>query len=794
MAVIGTFGSFTAARMGIYASQSALTVTGNNIANINTDGYTRQRLDLVALHSRGTARYANKMNLDMGYGVLTNGVSQLRDPYIDIRYRDEQAHMGASETWLDALQQMSLILDEVGDGDDFGIVERQFNEFLSELEQLNGDVGTPEYDTTARTSAQVLCNLLNSYAKALDRVEDNQIKRLKDDVTTVNSILTRIQELSVTIREGDIYGAKSLELRDERNVLIDELSKYMKIEVSYDLEKIDEFNSVERININVAGTGNPPIRLICGIYATQLAFSEKGDNGLDMAPMRNPNYNFDDPSLNKAGTKKYIAAVKNPDYDPTDPDSPKYVKAMLNPDYDATDPNSPRYIPYVEKNPDGTTNEYAYTDNPKIELTEEEEKKYDPNTDNPIAFAANNTKTGDENMGDNRAWLHLEPLVSAKGRVFRDAYGVDSARVELGDNTLQGGLQARREFIVGKGEFSSQMEINYDRDATTTRGVPYYRYSLDALAQKFARLFNEANQVNFEDVGKVFKTANDNNLPWSVDQKDWAPGTTTNTASQPYFVNNEGERIVLPNITWPRGNGTACEPHIIGEGDFKKFVELTKGLSEQEIHEQYQEQYDALYKAIEVLRQEGVLQPEYEYYNGGVLFSSTGDGNDMTGITAKNITISKSWSTGEVRLLNSKEPDEVIWNDDGTVREIIKHSTSDDNIAHMISLMNEKRDYFPRETVEGAGQAKRYFSGTFQERFADMNVILSVDKQTTTTLYDCYAINSLSLDNERQSVSGVDLNDEAMNMMVFQKSYSAACQLMTTLDSMLDRLINGTIR
>ena len=45
----------------------------------------------------------------------------------------------------------------------------------------------------------------------------------------------------------------------------------------------------------------------------------------------------------------------------------------------------------------------------------------------------------------------------------------------------------------------------------------------------------------------------------------------------------------------------------------------------------------------------------------------------------------------------------------------------------------------------------------------------------------------------RQSVSGVDLNDEATNMMQFQKSYQAACKLLTTLDSMLDTLINRTI-
>ncbi len=42
------------------------------------------------------------------------------------------------------------------------------------------------------------------------------------------------------------------------------------------------------------------------------------------------------------------------------------------------------------------------------------------------------------------------------------------------------------------------------------------------------------------------------------------------------------------------------------------------------------------------------------------------------------------------------------------------------------------------------------------------------------------------------SVSSVDLNDEAMNLMQYSKSYNAACRLMTTLDTMLDKLINGT--
>ena len=129
MAVIGTFGSFTAARLGIYASQASLNVTGNNIANINTKGYTRQRLDLASLNSTGSARYANSFNLDIGYGVLAKSVSQLRDPYLDILYRDEQASVGATEAKLKGLKQLSHILDEVGKGEgEFGVLEDQFSE------------------------------------------------------------------------------------------------------------------------------------------------------------------------------------------------------------------------------------------------------------------------------------------------------------------------------------------------------------------------------------------------------------------------------------------------------------------------------------------------------------------------------------------------------------------------------------------------------------------------------------------------------------------------------------------
>ena len=74
-----------------------------------------------------------------------------------------------------------------------------------------------------------------------------------------------------------------------------------------------------------------------------------------------------------------------------------------------------------------------------------------------------------------------------------------------------------------------------------------------------------------------------------------------------------------------------------------------------------------------------------------------------------------------------------------------------------------------------------------------MSHILATDYETTSIELANHEIQSLKEENNRQSVSGVDLNDEATNMMQFQKSYQAACKLLTTLDSMLDTLINRTI-
>ena len=735
MAVIGTFGSFTAARLGIYASQASLNVTGNNIANINTKGYTRQRLDLVSLHSGGNARYANSYNLDIGYGVLADSTSQLRDPFMDIRYRNEQSSVGAYEARLDGLKQLSNILDEVGDGEgDFGIIEAQFNDLMDQLEILSRNANDDTSDTNVRSSAESLVQLFNDYANALVTAKDTITDKLKEDVGKVNDILTQIRDLNVEIRDAGIFGDKALELRDHRNLLIDELSGYMKIDVRYDMEKIDEFSSVERLNISIAGTGNPPIKLHHGIYGTQLTMPE-------MTPMRNPKY---DPSL--PTSNRYISRDSTPDSIKYT-DNPQAALRSADGKVITNDDAGEALIKQMTGFEKGISGANMYGKGPAGTAEKYLDKDGNPTDDvNQAEMVNNAVKKAD----DNRLWMGLEALTDRNGRVMKEEGNVESQPVDLSDTVLYGSLQSLRELITEEGEFSSEMDIAFDSKASIKRGIPYYQHALDALARKFAETLNEANEEKFAG----YETEIDAN------------------GVELYKTNTTGCDLVTGN-----GDAAPVLAKLTAAGYDKSYL-LRKDLSG------LPEDLRAEVKTV----QEKHLSPTgnghgIEKTAGGNLFSNTGDGDDGTGITAANISISKKWSTGEVRIRCFRE------NNDG-----LDHSTDNSNINHIISLMGQKLEYKPKDVVDDAASTTPYFNGTFQEMLNNTNHVLATDQRTTTTLYNSYTTRTLALDNDRQSVSGVDLNEEATSMMVYQKSYAAACQLMTTLDSMLDKLINGTIR
>ena len=324
MSTIGTFDGFTAARLGIYAAQQGLSVTGNNISNINTTGYTRQVLDQISLKTGAYDRYRSQFDNHIGTGTLVRSINQIRDPYLDVRFRNTSADVGYSDAMLSGLDQIATILDEVGRGIDGnlgdGMLYAQIKKMQEALRELQKNP-TSDNDTLVRQAADALVSLFNTYAGKQETLKENTEKKLNQEVTDVNKILRNIRELNEDIREAELHGDGALELRDERNRQIDELSSKLPISAVYTMEDIGGGQQIEKLSIYLNNANPDPSvhtdesMLVDGIYATQIDIPKN-------MPMTNPNWGKEpgddgyDPAYADVGKDyQYVIAktTENPD-------------------------------------------------------------------------------------------------------------------------------------------------------------------------------------------------------------------------------------------------------------------------------------------------------------------------------------------------------------------------------------------------------------------------------------------------------------------------------------------------
>lgn len=240
-----TFAGFQVARTGLSASQRLLDVTGQNITNINTDGYTRQRVDLYSIaYSSGMDKFA-MYGGNIGRGVGDLGPSQIRDPFLDIRYRNEAAKVGRESVLGSAVSDLEEIFGEISKKG----LDSQLSNMISQLQALSATPSDPVIEGVVKTAASMITQLFNHYSKQLQTVREQQTTYLQDSVDVTNRLMSEIAELNKQIRSQNIHGDKALELNDRRNSLIDELSTYMNIEVIRRAEPIGSDREVEIVSI-----------------------------------------------------------------------------------------------------------------------------------------------------------------------------------------------------------------------------------------------------------------------------------------------------------------------------------------------------------------------------------------------------------------------------------------------------------------------------------------------------------------------------------------------------------------
>lgn len=221
-----TFGSFEIARSGMMAYNAALQTTAHNVANIETKGYSKQVANMTSLVS-------NKSSfLVQGAGVWVTDISRKRDEYYDIKYQTTQSSYSQFDTEEVYLKEMESLLAGgiTSDSDTQALISSAFDKFNAVLSNL---VGKPNDGTVRRqcvTTAQTFTEFVNNVADKLQQLQEQANTQIKSCVEQINAYANKIASLTKQINTIETYGNVANDLRDQRTVLIDELSQYCKVE------------------------------------------------------------------------------------------------------------------------------------------------------------------------------------------------------------------------------------------------------------------------------------------------------------------------------------------------------------------------------------------------------------------------------------------------------------------------------------------------------------------------------------------------------------------------------------
>ncbi|KYG91185.1 flagellar hook-associated protein FlgK [Metasolibacillus sp. FSL H7-0170] len=223
-----TFMGLEINKSGLFLQQSALYTTGHNIANANTLGYSRQRVNMQALPGYPSPGLNSpKMPGHLGTGAEAHSVQRVRDEFIDRQYRQETNKLGYWEEQTKAIEQMEDILSEPSE---FGI-NKSFDNFWQAME----DVVANSKDTAARqvliAKARALAESFNYTDKQLKTVQSNLGAQIEADTNTVNSLLRQIAEINRQIMAVEPNGYVTNDLYDARDVLVDKLNEYLPVQV-----------------------------------------------------------------------------------------------------------------------------------------------------------------------------------------------------------------------------------------------------------------------------------------------------------------------------------------------------------------------------------------------------------------------------------------------------------------------------------------------------------------------------------------------------------------------------------
>ena len=236
------YGLMNVGQSALLTQQKAIDVTGNNIANVNTPGYSRQRLII----KQGQPVRVN--SLTMSTGVTSDpGIQRYHDQFLNAQLIGENESLGRWEAQKEALEKAELMFDEAkGNG-----LSNAMNQYWSAWQDLSNNPSGVAERTSLISAGQYLGSVFNQMYGNINKLQQDIDTHVDGTVDEINRMTKRVADLNEKITQVEVTGHNANDFRDERDQLVFELSKLVDIN-SY--EDGDGY-----LNIDV-GNGKPIVQ------------------------------------------------------------------------------------------------------------------------------------------------------------------------------------------------------------------------------------------------------------------------------------------------------------------------------------------------------------------------------------------------------------------------------------------------------------------------------------------------------------------------------------------------------
>ncbi|MCB2308804.1 flagellar hook-associated protein FlgK [Clostridium estertheticum] len=217
----GLFSTMNVAVRGMTAQQMAIDVTSHNIANANTDGYSRQRTLMETTTPFGMPSMNNAVGPgQLGTGVQVSSITRIRDTYLDYQVRAENGTMGLYQGREKFLTEVQSIFNEVSETG----VSNMLSEVFKSWSALSTSPESSNTRTVVAQKSKALTDQLNSTYNQLSKLKINCQDVIQKDVTDINGMLDQINDLNQQVISVKVGGNEPNDLMDKRDLLVDQLS------------------------------------------------------------------------------------------------------------------------------------------------------------------------------------------------------------------------------------------------------------------------------------------------------------------------------------------------------------------------------------------------------------------------------------------------------------------------------------------------------------------------------------------------------------------------------------------